>query len=162
MEREAFTESDEENIQVILNPYPLATENALNGIDASSDPEERNKFVQDLSIILSNYAAVLNPKVQEKFPALVRLLKSKDIYNSSALMLSDACRHIVGIQNAFKALGVFENLDFTPDHYKASVSLVYSLCMENKTNTTYFIEKYYNEERDKDNPLLQSIRNQSF
>lgn len=162
MVRERLTKEDEENIDIILNPYPLATENTLEGIDASNDPEVRNGLVNDLSVILSNYAAALNPRVQEKFPKLVGLLKDKDIYNASAFMLSDACRHMEDIQNAFRALGVFELLDFTIDHYRATTSLVYSLCMENKENTMYFLEKYYNEERDKDNALMQNVRGQSF
>ncbi|KAG5858925.1 hypothetical protein KMI_10g16250 [Encephalitozoon hellem] len=162
MVRERLTKEDEENIDIILNPYPLATENTLNEIDASNDPEVRNKLVGDLSVILSNYAAVLNPKVQEKFPKLVSLLRDKEIYNSGAFMLSDACRHIEDVQNAFRALGVFELLDFAIDHYKATISLVYSLCMENKSNTEHFLEKYYNKERDEDNALIQSVRDQSF
>ncbi|CAD24965.1 hypothetical protein [Encephalitozoon cuniculi GB-M1] len=162
MVRERLTKEDEENIDMILNPYPLATEDALNEIEMSTDPAVRNQRVGDLSVILSNAAAVLNPRVQEKFPRLISLLKDKHIYNSSALMLSDACRHMEGIQNAFKALGIFELLDFTVDHYKATSSLVYSLCIENKDNTAYFVEKYYSTERDRDNALIQNLRGQSF
>lgn len=158
MVRERLTKDDEENIDVVVNPYPIATEDTLNDIDTSADPEERNSLVGDLSVILSNHAAVLNPKVQQNFPRLINLLRDKEIYNSSAIMLSDACRHIEDIQNAFRALGVFELLDFAADHYKATAALVYSLCMENKENTAYFSERYYSEDRDGHSPLMQEVR----
>lgn len=161
MVRDKLTKEDEENIDLIVNPYPSVTRDTLNDIDASESPDARNSLVSELSLVLSNYAAVLNPQVQIQFPRLIGLLKDKQIYNSSAIMLSDACRHMDNIQHAFKDLGIFELLDFSREHYNATMSLVYSLCMENKANTQYFLERYYDKERDTSD-LVQNIRNQHF
>ncbi|KAH9412187.1 hypothetical protein HK407_01g00800 [Ordospora pajunii] len=157
MVRDKLTKEDEECIDMIVNPYPFVTEDTLNDIDASVCPDERNLLVCELSVVLSNGAAVLNPKIQGMFPRLIGLLSDKQIYNSSAVMLSDACRHIEDVQNAFKTLGIFNYLDFSEAHYKATVSLVYSLCIENNNNRQYFIENYYDEQRDRNCSLIQSI-----
>lgn len=155
-----LTKEDEENIDLIVNPYPFATEHTLNDIEAADDADTRNELVDELSVILSNYAAVLNPRVQVQFPRIIALLRDTRIYNSSALMLADACRHMDNIQNCFRDLGIFNLLDFSPEHYKHTTSLVYSLCIENEANTQHFLNNYYSEERDSANTLFQSIRTQ--
>lgn len=157
---EQSTPEDDENIDIIVNPYPSATRDTLDDIDTATCPEERRRLVEDLVIILSDYAAVLNPQVQLLFPRLVNLLRDKEIYDASAIMLSDACRHIDVVQNSFMSLRVFELLDFDGEHYRSTASLVYSLCMENKSTTKYFLANYYNEDRDGNNDLIQSVKSQ--
>lgn len=152
--REKLTEEDEKNIDAFLNPYPIAVEETLNAIEKAEDIEEKIKFVEELSVILCHNDAVRNPVVQTKLPRVIDLLRNKDLYNSTCIVLADSCRHLDYIQNLYYELGVFDLLDFE-NSYKFTVALVFSLCYKNKKNTQYFLDKFYNEERDKKNEMIE-------
>lgn len=151
--REKLTDEDEKNIECILNPYPIAVEDTLNAIEKSEEIEQKLKFVDELSVILCHNDAVRNPVVQTKLPRVIDLLKNKDLYNSTCIVLADSCRHLDYIQNLYYELGVFDLLNFE-DSYKFTIALVFSLCYKNKKNTQYFLSKFYKEERDKDNEMI--------
>ncbi|KAF9763176.1 hypothetical protein NGRA_1440 [Nosema granulosis] len=152
--RERITSEDEENIDVILNPYPIAVEETLKAVENSPEGEDKKKYVVELSAILCHNDAVSNPVVQQKLPRVVELLKNDDLYTCTCIVLADSCRHVVAIQNLYYEIGIFDLLKFELG-YQFTVALVFSLCYKNKRNTEYFIENLYNEERDKDNEMIQ-------
>jgi hypothetical protein len=155
--RERLTEEDEKNIDLYLQAYPIAVEATLSEIENSSDLEHQLKFIDELSLILCHNDAVRNPVVQQKLPRVLNLLKDKNFYESASLVVADSCRHIDYIQNLYFDLGVFELLDFE-NFYKQTIAVVFSLCYKNKKNTEYFLDKYYKEERDGDNEMIDIMK----
>jgi hypothetical protein len=157
MYRKELTKEDEENIDLIINPYPRVTEDILNGIEDAKDPVERNRLVEELGLVLSDAGASRNPMVQTKFPRVVSLLKEEELYKSAAIALSDACRHVDVVQDIFRKLDVFEMMRFDEENYKFTMSLVFAMCLGNRENHSYFMEWLYVEERDADSEYIKML-----
>jgi hypothetical protein len=155
--RRELTSEDEENIDLIINPYPKATGDTLDAIDAAKDSEERNRLVGELGLILSDAAASRNPMVQVHCPRVVSLLREEELYKSAAIALSDACRHMSDVQDMLRGLGVFEMMRFDKENYRFTMSLVFAMCLENKENCRYFMDRLYVEERDRDNDYIKML-----
>lgn len=157
-----LTDEDMNTLSNVVNPYPKMVEDILTAIEATEDVEKRIKLIEQLMLVVCNTSAVQNPKVQSNFRRMIDLLKVTELYDSAAIMLSDACRHLNDIQNIFRELGIFDLLIFSNERHRATSALVFSICFENKNTTDYFIENYYDESRDRKNSLIVDVLEQKF
>lgn len=151
-------ETQDDSLDMILNPHIYALEDTLKAIYKTENIDEKNELIDELTVIFTKDDILYNRKIQLKFPELLNLLKNEDLYDHSCILLSDIVRHKPVIQEIFFLLKIFNFLNF--NKYKSTMSLVFSMCYGNKKNTEYFFNEIYNQERDCKEELVEILKNQ--
>jgi hypothetical protein len=147
-----------DDIDLILNPHVYAIENTLREIHSTDSVEHKNELIEELTVVFTKDDILYNKKIQLQFPNLLDLLRNDGLYDNACILLSDIVRHKPVIQKIFYLLKIFDLLKFTK--YKSTTSLVFSMCYGNKELTNIFFNKYYVEERDNGNEMINILKDQ--